>query len=260
MDKNIGVGLIVGLLIATTIYVYNSKRLSVTQKGILYICVIFPPAQWLLILIFLAVNYKISKNSKEKTVSSASIRRTNQSSKQNDSHQTLKDLHKQGILTDDEYYEKSTKLKSEKLKSEIEQTPEYRKLRSLYDDGILTKAEFEKKVEKIRKPSDLKNSSFNIVSELSDGYYLITDLEINYGFADKNNCVIIKPKYEFAENFTNGLALVRINGKFGFIDTNDILVIDNIYDDAESFKTGRKTTSVRIENDKHYINIRGERV
>ena len=149
MDKDIGVGLLVGLLIATTIYVYNSVRFSNTQKIILYICIIFAPAQWLLILIFLAVNYTISENSKErkeeKAVKSETINYSNKL-------ETLKDLHKQGILSDDEYYEKSAKLKSEILQSEIKQTPEYKKLKSLYDDGILTKEEFEAKTKNI-KPS-----------------------------------------------------------------------------------------------------------
>ena len=156
MDKNIGIGLIVGLLIATSIYVYNSKRFSNIQKVILYLCIIFPLAQWLLILIFLAVNYTMSENSKgskeEKAFKSES---TNYGNKL----QTLEDLHKQGILTDDEYNEKSAKLKSEKLQSEIKQTTEYKKLKSLYDDGILTKDEFDSKIKKIEPTTTKSNES-----------------------------------------------------------------------------------------------------
>ena len=97
---------------------------------------------------------------KKRTIRIRDKRGINQPSKKYDSHQTLKDLHKQGILTDDEYYEKSNKLKSDTLQSEIEQTPEYRKLKSLYDDGILIKAEFDKKVNEINKRSNFGETDY----------------------------------------------------------------------------------------------------
>ena len=178
----------------------------------------------------------------------------------------LKDLWEQGILTDDEYYEKSAKIKAEKLQTELKLTEEYKKLKSLYDDGILTKEEFDTKIEKLMvkinneetKQHDKNSLDFNISADLSEGYYLITDNEINYGFANKDYQIVIKPKYEYAESFTNGLALVRLNGKFGFINKEGNLIIRCKYDYAESFK--HETALVKNENNTFYINKKGKRI
>ena len=263
MDKSIGVGLIVGLVIATTLYVYSSDRFNKIQKGILYVCIVFPPAQWLLILIFLGINYTINENSKERKEEKVIEK---ESTNHSDKLQTLKDLHEQKILTDDEYYEKSAKLKSEKLQTELKLTDEYKKLKSLYDADILTKEEFENKVKKLiikinnekSKQHDKKSLNFNITADLSEGFYLITDNEINYGFANKDYQIIIKPKYEYAESFCNGLALVRLNGKFGFINKEGNLIIGCKYDYAESFK--HETAFVKEQNDTFYINQKGEKI
>ena len=67
--------------------------------------------------------------------------------------QKLKELHEQGILTDNEYYEKLAKIKTEKLQTELKLTNEYKKLKSLYDENILTKEEFESKVQSLKNNS-----------------------------------------------------------------------------------------------------------
>ena len=329
MDKSIGVGLIVGLAIATSLYVYNTDRFNTAQKVILYICVFVPPVQWLLILIFLLYDYILKQTSnegKEKRV----IQK--QTSDYDSKLEYLKDLKDKGILTKEEYTQKSAKLKSEKKHTEIKQTDEYKKLKSLYDDDVLTKEEFESKVQKLstsqsgflfhkikegssRRIGDfeeyvidnnlgekyehiykaIKDNRFfiykegeilffdtkseilnflkskkhyksftyqgidyNIADNLSEGYFLISDENLNYGFANKDKIVTIKPKYEFAESFRDGLALVRLNRKFGFIDYSGKVVIDLMYDDASSFNNG--TANVEIGGKKYTINKNGERV
>jgi hypothetical protein len=182
----------------------------------------------------------------------------------NEKLETLKELHKKAILTDSEYYEKSAILKTQKLQIELKQTDEYKKLKSLYDDGILTKEEFESKVKNLSVKRDSKentyNSGFNfrITDSLKEGYYLITDNELSYGFVDSGYNIVIKPKYEYAESFNEGLALVRLNRKFGFIDQKGRVVIDLIYDNAESFKNG--VSKVTFGNEKFKINTKGKRV
>ncbi len=47
-----------------------------------------------------------------------------------------------------------------------------------------------------------------------------------YGFLDKQCEVMIPPKYDQVENFSNGLARVKLNGKWGFIDKKDNWVKD----------------------------------
>ncbi len=68
MEHNIGVGAIVGLATASSFYIYNSKKLNSVQKTILLICVLFPPAQWLGILIVVAYNKNKENNSVEKII------------------------------------------------------------------------------------------------------------------------------------------------------------------------------------------------
>ena len=102
-----------------------------------------------------------ARQKKENTLHSGDVRETNQSSKYNDNYEILKDLHKKGILTDDEYYEKSAKLKSETLQSEIKQTPEYKKLKSLYNNGILTEEEFINKTKNISYDVNQKKNVAN---------------------------------------------------------------------------------------------------
>lgn len=73
--------------------------------------------------------------------------------------QKLKDLYNDGYLTSDEYYEKTTKIKSEKLQKSLKQTTEYKKLKSLYDDGILTREEFESKIRILKNKTIFKEDT-----------------------------------------------------------------------------------------------------
>lgn len=173
MDINIGVGLIVGLVIATTLYVYNTDRFNTVQKIILYMCVIFPPAQWLLILIFLTLDYTIDTNSKETKERREIIK---QASNYDSKLDYLKDLKDKELLTEEEYNQKAEKINSEKKDTEIKQTEEYIKLKSLYDDGILTKEEFEDKISKIK----IENSIFNFYKIKSGKNFKIGKFEEYY--------------------------------------------------------------------------------
>lgn len=50
------------------------------------------------------------------------------------------------------------------------------------------------------------------------------------GYKDENGNIVIPAKYDEVENFSEGLARVKINGKWGFIDKTDKLVIPAKYD------------------------------
>lgn len=45
MDEGIGVGLIIGAVTSSSIYIWNSEHFTKSQKTFLLICIIFPPAQ-----------------------------------------------------------------------------------------------------------------------------------------------------------------------------------------------------------------------
>jgi hypothetical protein len=62
MNENIGVGLIVGLAIGTSLYIWNSDNFTKPQKIGLVCCIIFPPMQWGSILLVLAYNKYQSEN------------------------------------------------------------------------------------------------------------------------------------------------------------------------------------------------------
>ena len=66
MEHSIGTGLIVGIVTASSLYVWNSESFTKPQKTALLICVIFPPAQWVGIIIMLLYNNYIESNSVEK--------------------------------------------------------------------------------------------------------------------------------------------------------------------------------------------------
>jgi hypothetical protein len=56
-----------------------------------------------------------------------------------------------------------------------------------------------------------------------------------WGYKDQNGNVAISIKYEFAEYFSEGYALVMLNNKYGFIDIKGKEVIPLIFDNAISF-------------------------
>ena len=151
MDKSIGVGLIVGLTFASSLYVWNSEKFSKEQKAVLLVLLIFPPAQWIGILLILAYNSYELNNSIEKVqerkVEQVKVNLDNSIS-------SLKDLKDKGILNDEEYKTKVDKINAEKEEQILKNSLEYKQLKSLLDSGILTKEEFENKIKFIQNVSE----------------------------------------------------------------------------------------------------------
>lgn len=114
MDKSIGVGIMVGVFISIGFLIYE-----------------------------------LSKKAKDRYVNKDLYKARKEADKIDDKIEKLRDLYNDGYLTKDEFNQKSSKLKADKTKKEVEQTEEYKKLKDLYDDGILTKEEFESKISRI---------------------------------------------------------------------------------------------------------------
>lgn len=55
---------------------------------------------------------------------------------------------------------------------------------------------------------------------------------------DRRNVFTIEPKFEMAKKFSEGLAAVRIEGKFGYIDLSGEIVIEPRFDQAGEFDQG----------------------
>jgi hypothetical protein len=59
-----------------------------------------------------------------------------------------------------------------------------------------------------------------------------------FGFLNKTGNLVIKPRFERADNFSEGLCPVRINEKWGYIDKTGRIVIEPKYGWARKFSEG----------------------
>jgi hypothetical protein len=262
MDTQIGVGLIIGLVSASSFYVYNSDRFSVVQKVFLLVGILFPPAQWIGILGVLVYNYFKDKKSLERL----NYIEINKSSSANKIHlKHLSDLKNNGILSDEEYWNKISDIDSKNADQEIKLTDDYKKLKSLFDSNVLSEIEFNDKVillkgrlrsnkQPNRIPEQEELQDFRVTEELSEGYFVIIDDKLNYGFADKDLNKVIDTIYEIAFSFSEGLALVRSQNKFGFINKANEIIVPIHFDEATSFNDGFakvKKEHLHFKIDKH---------
>lgn len=77
-----------------------------------------------------------------------------------------------------------------------------------------------------------------------------------WGFIDEHGNVTIEPNFQDAENFNEGLALVKLEGKYGFVNKAGKLVIAAEYDDALAFNEGHAV--VELKDKLGMINRNGE--
>jgi hypothetical protein len=79
-----------------------------------------------------------------------------------------------------------------------------------------------------------------------------------YGYIDKTGKEVIPCKYDNAENFSEGLAIVMLNDKYGFIDKTGKEVTPLKYDNAGRFSEG--LALVRLNDKYGYIDKTGKEV
>ena len=75
------------------------------------------------------------------------------------------------------------------------------------------------------------------------------------GEIDKTGKVVINPQFDWAFDFSEGLAAVEIDGKYGFIDKTGKIVINPQFDWAFNFSEG--LAAVEIDGKYGYINKAG---
>lgn len=144
MEHSIGVGAIVGLITASSLYVWNSNEFTKEQKTFLLIAMVFAPAQWIGILVIKYYNnHKFESTPERKT-----------EKKLDSTILNLTELKDKGILTEEEYKTKVDKIEVEKTEQNLKNSLEYRQLKSLFDSGILTTEEFENKIQLLQKVSE----------------------------------------------------------------------------------------------------------
>lgn len=173
--------------------------------------------------------------------------------------QILKTLKNNSILSEKEFEKKLKKVNDEELNNILKTNSDYLKLLELYNGGIFDKTEFDEKVKKIKskitKKQKIEDTDFRVIGELKCGLSTAIDNELNYGFVDENQNVVIDFKYDFAGDFNDDIALVRLNNKFGFIDTKNKFICEPCFDDAREFSN--RKAKVKIKNLWGSINKKG---
>jgi hypothetical protein len=87
-----------------------------------------------------------------------------------------------------------------------------------------------------------------IFSSMFPGSQSFVGIGAKFGYIDKTGEYVIKPIYDKAINFQEGLAAVTVDGKEGFINTKGEVVIPLIYKLALSFENGY---AIVVMNDKY---------
>ena len=104
-------------------------------------------------------------------------------------------------------------------------------------------------------PSFLDTDPYADDIALTDKYERFWDLSTDkYGFKH-NGTIVIPARYDLAGSFSEGLAGVKINGKWGFIDKSGTLVIPAKYKSAEKFSEG--LAMMKVKNKYGFIDKNG---
>lgn len=112
--------------------------------------------------------------------------------------------------------------------------------------------------------SNLKNNLIILILLLgqlafSQETQLFRIIENNhFGFINNKGDQVIPPKYIDAEEFSEGLASVRVKGHYGFINTKGKMVIPPKYEYAGSFVNG--IADVYTNGEVRFINVKGKRI
>jgi len=80
---------------------------------------------------------------------------------------------------------------------------------------------------------------YNNAKDFSEGLaavQMIKNNRIRWGFIDKKNEVIIPLLYDRVQNFRNGFSMVELNGKWGLINQNGKIIIPIEYDEIDDFE------------------------
>ena len=80
-------------------------------------------------------------------------------------------------------------------------------------------------------------------------------VEGKYGYVDAAGEFVIPPRFDGADTFSEGLALVLDSGRFGYIDTRGALAIPAVYRHARAFRDG--LAPVRLDGSWQFIDRDG---
>ena len=104
------------------------------------------------------------------------------------------------------------------------------------------------------EPEDKAEQDIEL-TESGEALYVIRD-NGRYGYINKSGLVVIKPQFEDAYNFSEGLARISVQHKYGYIDKKGKIVIEPVFDDAGDFMEG--LARVSIDNKYGFIDKNGK--
>ncbi len=86
-----------------------------------------------------------------------------------------------------------------------------------------------------------------VVAQPTDNTLFPIEQHDRWGYIDRSGKIVIEPRFEFAGEFSEGLAVVQLDGKSGFIDTGGKIVIEPKYPVARQFSEGLARVQVSGE-------------
>src|SRR3989339_835650 len=95
-------------------------------------------------------------------------------------------------------------------------------------------------------------------SQFYEGMATVSNEHYKSGFINKNGDLVIDYKFDEAGDFSVGLAVVGLNGKYGYIDKNGAATVITLFDEAFDFSEG--LSAVRKDRKWGYVDKSGEYV
>ncbi|MEM6328017.1 MAG: WG repeat-containing protein [Bacteroidota bacterium] len=115
------------------------------------------------------------------------------------------------------------------------------------------------RVEFTTRPSDVSMPA----SEIQAGQALFPMVEAGqWGYMDRTGQVVISPLYDFASDFSEGLAAVRVGNEWGYIAPDSRWVVRPQYTQASAYSDGRARVAVGTGADRRfgYLDVAGQEV
>lgn len=98
---------------------------------------------------------------------------------------------------------------------------------------------------------------FDEAKDFSEGLAVVR-IGHKYGYIDKTGRMVITPQFDEAREFSEGLAAVKSNDKYGFIGREGYLAIRYKFENVESFSNGLALVKVKDFKNYFYIDKRGD--
>ena len=114
----------------------------------------------------------------------------------------------------------------------------------------------------VRVSNSIQNISCNLTDNQHQFYGVCfldglapVKIEGKWGYINKLDLLVIPPKFDEAWGFSEGIACVKVGDKYGYIDKMGKYVLPLQYNAARSFSKG--IAQIEIDGNKRYIDKRG---